>query len=491
MPKNSGGGAFKKFLFQNQSISQTIAKNTFWLSFGEITGRLLRVIIIFYAARVLGAAGYGTFSYMTNIAAIVTIFSDIGLSGVLVREAAKDEAKKGAYFSTSFALKLILLVASLVFILFGTDFITGIELSKTLIYTIGALFVFDSLRRFGSSIFRAEEKMELEALINIFTQVVIVAAGFVALIVHPEPESLALAYAIGAGVGFIATSYFLIPYIKALVSDFDGSLVKPIISAAWPMTLASVFGALLVNVDTVMIGWFFDATEVGYYAAAQKPIAFFYLLPAFVVGGLFPVLSRLAKENVDKFRSVMERGISMVMVMALPLAAGIFLTAESISALFYGSEYLASAAPLRILSLTLFITFPASIMIHAVFAHNRQKELVPLWLGGSILNIGLNFLLIPLMGIVGAAWASAATQFGINSMLWLKTKQISKFSVFGKLSSALKATLAMAAIVIALTINGTPFLIVLAGACATYLGCLVYFKDPTLNDLRQIISPKK
>src|SRR3990170_334910 len=70
----------KKFLLNNESTAQTIVKNTFWLSLSESVGRALRIAIIIYAARVLGAAGWGTFSYMASLAAVFTIFADIGIS---------------------------------------------------------------------------------------------------------------------------------------------------------------------------------------------------------------------------------------------------------------------------------------------------------------------------------------------------------------------------------------------------------------------------
>jgi len=484
MPKPEEGSKLRRFLFSNQSTAQTIAKNTLWLSFGEIAGRLLRVVVIFYAARVLGVAGYGVFSYMTNLAAIVTIFSDVGLSRVLVREVAKNESQKAALLSTSFALKLILLFLSLAFLIYGTPLITGIPLSQTLIYAIAGLFVFDSLRRFGSSLFRAEERMELEAMINIFTQSVIVIAGFAMLILLPSPETLAMAYTLGAGLGFIATAYFLLPHIKKIFSSFDRTLIKPLVSAAWPMTIASIFGTLLVNVDTVMIGWFFDATQVGLYAAAQKPIAFFYLLPAFIVGGLFPALSRFAKENVEKFRSVLERGLSMVMLMAIPLSVGIFMTAEQISVLFYGDAYLGSGPSMRILAITLLITFPATILIHSIFAHNKQRELVPLWIIGSVVNVGLNYFLIPVFGIVGAAWTSVVAQLVINGALWSKAKKAAHFNLLTHLRAPVKSAVAMALVIWLFNFLGIAFLITLPIAVATYILCLILFKDPTLVEIK-------
>ena len=87
----------KLFLLSNQNINQTLAKNTFWLGFGEITSRLLKTIIIFYAIRILGASGWGTFSYAISLCGLFMIFSDFGISSILTRELAKPETNKENY----------------------------------------------------------------------------------------------------------------------------------------------------------------------------------------------------------------------------------------------------------------------------------------------------------------------------------------------------------------------------------------------------------
>ena len=485
MHKSGDISKLQRFLFHNQSAAQTIAKNTFWLSFGEIFGRLLRVILIFYAARVLGTAGYGTFSYMTSLAAIFTVFSDVGLSGVLIREAAKDKTMGNAYFSTSFFLKMILLVISLVMIIFGTDFISGIPVSQALIYAVSALFLFDSLRRFGSSLFRAEEKMELEAITNIITQVIILVVGFAVLLVSPSAEALAIAYAFGAGLGLIITAFFLRGYVKKIISSFDRSLIKPIIAAAWPFTVASIFSVFLVNTDIVMIGWFLDAEHVGLFSAAQKPIAFFYLLPAFVIGGLFPSLSRLAaNKDTAKFGSALERGISMVMLIAYPMVAGILFKAREIIELFYGSAFLGGATTLQILSTTVLVTFPVTIIMQAIFAYDRQREMVPIWTLGVAMNIAFNFYLIPILGIAGAAWTSLFSQVITGALLWHKMNKVNPFRLFIGSRVALLSTLVMVASVFLMDILHLPFALTLPLSMIVYLGALIILKDPTISHLR-------
>src|SRR3989344_3310457 len=144
----------RTFLLTNRGTKQTLTKNTFWLSFGEIAGRILRLFIVVYAARVLGAAGWGAFSYLTSLAAVLTVFSDVGLSSVVIREASKRPKLKDKYFSSAFLFKFILTVLSFLVIVFLAPHITNIQVSRTLVYLVGFLFIFDSLRRFGASLFR-------------------------------------------------------------------------------------------------------------------------------------------------------------------------------------------------------------------------------------------------------------------------------------------------------------------------------------------------
>lgn len=488
MPKFSKGSKLRRFLFHNQNTTQTIAKNTFWLSFGEIFGRLLRVILIFYAARVLGAAGYGVFSYMTSLGAILTVFSDSGLSAILIREGATDEHQRRIYFATSFFIKLVVIAVSFLIVVFVAPKITNIPIPDALLYAVGTLIVFDALRVFGNAIFRAEERMQREAAANILTQLVILLSGFYILRVAPSPENLAMAYALGSAVGLIAVAYMVRSYIRGIFTFFRKELVSKIIIAGWPLGFSAIFGGLLVNMDTVMIGWFLNAEQVGYYSAAQKPIAFLYLLPAFIVGGLLPVMSRYAKTDLHKFTEVMQRGLLMTILLAYPLVVGIALNAESIITLVYGQDFVSAVPPMIVLSLTLLVTFPGSVIMYAIFAFDRHREMVTMWIVGTLLNALLNIGLIPLIGPVGAAISSLVTQLLVTGVFWQKMRKINHFELLRQASSIIKASSVLACATLLANFLQIPFSIIFPLSIVVYITSLVIFKDKTLKDIVSVFT---
>ena len=480
---------FGKFLRENQSVRRTILKNTFWLSFGEIVGRILRAAVIIYAARVLGAEGFGIFSYVLGLAGLLTIFSDLGMAPVVVREGAKDPSLRARYFSTALGLSFVLAAMSTAIIILGTPLITKFPISQALIVLIALVFVFDLFRGLaGSAIFRASEKMEREAAVNIFTQLVLVIAGFFLITKLKTPESLALSYAVGSAGGLLLALYLTRHYIRSFLSRFDPSLIKPMLAASIPMSLTAILGAVMINTDTVLLGWMRTATDVGFFAAAQKPILLLYIVPSFIAAAIFPSLARFARNNPENFRLLTEKSLSAVLLIGLPLVAGRILTTKEVVELLYGSEYLPSINAMKILALTIITMFPMSMLTNGIFAYNEQKFLIKIGAVGVVLNAALDLILIPVWGIVGCALATLFVQAVTSMLVWRKMHQLNSFSVLPSLKKIILATLVMSISVYVLLSVGAPVLLVVLLATIVYLGLLFLLKETLFKDLRAILA---
>ena len=157
----------KELLFHNRGMRQTIAKNVFWLTLSQVGSRLIRALIIIYAARILGAAEYGIFAYVLGFAGFFTLFADVGINPLLTRNTANHPEQRTEYFSTSFWIKIVLLLATVLLVIFVAPHFTNIEAAKALIPLVALLVIFDGLRDFSIAFFRGLEKMEREALIVI------------------------------------------------------------------------------------------------------------------------------------------------------------------------------------------------------------------------------------------------------------------------------------------------------------------------------------
>ncbi len=423
-------GFILKFLFKNGTVRQTIFKNTFWLFFGQMAGRLLRAVIVIYAARILGASSWGAFSYALGIAAFLTIFSDIGINALITKEASRNPELKNRYIATAFWTKLTLLAAIIAGVAVAFPYLTNIPEAAAIMPILIFVFAFDTLRDLGSAISRAMEKMEIESLIGVFTNFAIVALGIIFLIFEPTSQSLAYAYAIGSGAGLLAIWFVLRQQFGNIFANFDRRLVKDILATAWPFGLMGLMGAINLNIDIIMVGWLGSAAEVGYYSAAQKPILLLYIIPSLLASSIFPVMARMAKTFPGAVAALLEKAIAGVILFAIPVVLLGLLFAYPIINVLFGSEYLPAIEPFRILILTILVVYPSTLLGNAIFAFDAQKSFVIFVPIFALCNILFNALLIPIMGIAGAATATLISQIIANFLIWRKMNSIHKLRLW-------------------------------------------------------------
>lgn len=480
----------KLFLLENQTVRQTVFKNAFWLTAGQTIGRLIRAIIIIYAARVLGAAEYGVFSYAFTLAAFFTILTDFSINAIFTREAVKNPKLKSHYFSTAFFIKSILATIGFLIIIFFIPYFTAIKEAAPLLPIMALLLIFDTFRDFAFGYTRAIEKMEIEAGVFIATNIFIVILSLAALFISPTSFNLAVSYAIGSGLGTLIIIWLLRKEFLKVFNYFKKELIYPIMAAAWPFALVAVLGAIMLNTDTIMIGMMKDSSSVGLYSAAQRPIQLLYVLPALLAAAVFPVFSRTTGKDDKKMRGMIEKSLKALFLIAIPLTLGGLILAKDLIKLVFGNEYLASTPTFQILLLTLFFVYPGTIIANAIFAYNRQKIFIWTFLMGAIGNVILNAMLIPLYGIAGAAIASVIAQAINNGFLWWKLKKINNFKVLAGLVKIASAALIMVVITAVLKLLGVNLIINIMISAAAYAALLYILKEKIIYEIKNLVQFK-
>ncbi len=480
----------KSLLLSHTTARQIVFKNTVWLFAGEFLGRLIRFFIVVYSARLLGAADYGIFSYALTIAAFVTIFSDIGISAIVTRETSKSAELRQKYFGAAFVLKMALIVLNIAVVLVAVPAISRVPGALPLLPLVVCIFLFDSIREFGFGMNRALERMEREAFIKIVMNLAISALGFVALWLAPTPYSLAISYAIGSGIGCLITLWVLREYVAGILREgVAWHLVWPIFKMAWPIGLLGLLGAIMINTDMVMLGWWETPEHLGYYAAAQKIILLLYIVPTLIGSAVFPVFSRLAQANRARFREVFEKSLAGVGLIAIPLVIGGLILSRPLLHFVFGALYEPAADTLAILFITILLVYPSTLLSNALFAHNQQKQFMYFVAIGALSNALCNYLLIPRFGIAGAALATVGSQLLTNILVWRKMKQVQYFSMVPHLYPALFAGVVMGVAVYSLqTFTSVPLVAIIMISIVIYVGVLLLLREKLLVETWRLVS---
>ena len=434
----------KDLLFTNRSTKQTIVKNVFWLSVGQIGSRLIRAAIIIYAARVLGAAEYGIFSYVLGLAGFFTIFADLGVSPLMTREIAGHPEKRAAYFASAFWIKNILLTITAALIIFVAPKFSNIEAAVALLPFVALLVLFDNFRDFTFSYFRGVEKMEREAFLIVIMNTAIAASGFIILNFYQTAGALLFSYIFSVAILSIVSLYFVKDFIKGVFKNFDKEILKQFFHNCWPLAFSGLFGIFMLNIDIVMLGWWRSAEEIGYYSVSQRVVQVFYTLPAIFASAAFPTIARLIKQNeTDKARVLNEKSMTILYFIAIPLAIGGIVLGKPIIKFLFGEAYLPATASFQILIAALFINFPGAILSNLLMAYNQQRRLINYVIAGSASNVILNALLIPSFGIIGSAIATIIAQFAYFAPIWLKMKKLGNFETLRHLKIIILAAIIM------------------------------------------------
>lgn len=483
----------KEFLFKNQTIRQTIAKNTFWLFFGQIVSRLIKAALIIYAARILGAESYGIFSFALSFAMLALIFSDMGIGPLLVRETAKnqDEESRKKYISTSFYLKIFLLFVCLSLMLVGILILPNKE-SAHLLWFFTFMIVATIFRDFFLALARSLEKMEIEAATMIIEMGAIVILGFVFLRIMPTPQSLALAYGLGAIIGLIFPLAVFRRRLIEAIANFDGQLAKKIAGWAWPFAVGSLIGFILAYTDTLMLGWLKPIETVGWYAAAIK-IPLLLIIPAGIVhNAILPALSRLS-DSGEKLGKIVNRSGELLMALVFPLIIGGIILAPPIINLIFGKQYLPSVPAFKIALFLVPINCAWSILSAALFAKNLQQSNMYFAALAAGTNIILNLILIPVYGITGAALASVFSQsigFSLTLGLFKKITRTFPFA-FKELAKISLAALAMSAFLLVPAIRNSALWLNIPLAGLIYFMFLRLLKFNTLYEGLHLLKNAK
>jgi len=480
----------KRLLFGEQSIRQTIAKNSFWSTVSNVGSNLIKLLIIIYAVRLLGAEQYGFFSYALSIAATFTIFADLGLNYLFFITIARRDESPEAYFPTLVFLRLSLITAIIILTIAVGPLIARFPEAKTLIPLVALLMAFDDVRSFLNGFARAENRIDKEALGNIVTNILIVVFSFLVLRHSPTSYTLTAAYLAGSALGTFFVFFIVWKDVKRIFRPltFSFPLAKNILAVAVPFGLANTMWMLMTSTDALVVGWFRSAAELGYYAAAQRPIMALSLVPTIITTGSLAIIARLAKEGAqERLKNLVERLVTFSLVIVLPLALGGIIIAPSIIRLLYGAAYMPATVSFQLLFVTLVISYPASIITNLVLAFKEQKKFTAAMIAGALGNFFLDLLLIPPFGIAGSVVATIGALGIINGYIWYSAKKLTPFEVTPFLPRVLVATGIMSLVTFTLQLASINFFANIIISAAVYLGILIVAREPLLKEMRELL----
>ena len=209
-------------------------------------------------------------------------------------------------------------------------------------------------------------------------------------------------------------------------------------------------------IDSVMLSKIRSTTEVGIYAAAANIIIALIFIPMMYGNAIYPVISRFFISSKSSLKYAYERSFKYMLILGLPISAGVYILSDKIISIVYGSEYFASVAVLSILSWYLFLRFLNVVSGFTLASINKQSSRVLSQGIAVLINIILNLIFIPKYGFIGAAIATVITEI---AFFIIYMHFITKYGLGVKLTRIfVKPIIATAIMIFALSFIGNLFI---------------------------------
>ena len=395
-------------LFSNVSAKQTIFKNTLWLTVSTGANKIFSLVLVIYAARILGAEGYGQFSFALAFASLLMIFSDLGLATIVTREFAREEKKDEWYAILS--LKFVLALVTFLLIALLSFFIAPNRDVQLITLVLALFLLVNSILDTVQSFFHARQKMEYAAFFEVLQAFLIFGFGLFALLRFPSPLSLSYAYLLAALVASLFALLFFHLKIFPLSLKWDFSIWKRFLRMSWPLALMGLFGLLYSYIDSVMLGYLGMLKETGWYSAAQKIVMAGLIPMGLIASSLYPALSKFSKESKEKLQKAWSYELEIMVVLALPLVVGGFILAPQIIDALYPADFVPAILAFQILIFSAGLIFLYRPLYDAMIVSDQQGKVFWITMIGALANVVLNLMLIPKYSLYGAAFATVCTQ---------------------------------------------------------------------------------
>jgi len=192
---------------------------------------------------------------------------------------------------------------------------------------------------------------------------------------------------------------------------FKPELAKSLWRDSWPLMLSSVASFVYLRIDQVMIGKIMGESAVGIYAASVKITEVFYFLPIIICGSLFPAIVNARNTNLKVYYRRLKNLYRLTGSLGFLVTLVIALLAQPLISFIFGAAYLAAVPVLQIYIWSSIGLFLGVVVSNQLMAENRTKIIFIINFSAMAINVVLNIILIPKLGLVGAALSTLSAYY--------------------------------------------------------------------------------
>lgn len=469
-------------------MSANIAKNTSYLTLALVFQKVISFTYFTILARNLIPEQLGTYYFAISFTTVFAIFIDVGLANVLMREIAKRKDKAQKLLGTALMIKLPLALLSIIAVVFIINVRPVSAIVQVMVYISCVSMLLDSFTITFYAVLRGLHNLKFESFGSIIFQLIVLIFGLSFLKLGLGLAWLMAALALASIVNFVYSALLLnFKFHITPLPTLNWNKARSLILITIPFAMFAIFQRLYMYLDTVLLQFMAGERYVGLYQIAFKIVFALQFLPMAFIASVYPAFAAFWQGNKKQLPITFERALNYLMIISLPISAGVIVIADRLLLLFK-PEYADAVLPLRLIMIALifiFINFPIGSLLNAC---DRQK-INTLNMGLALaISVIMNLILIPRYQASGAAFTVIITNAFMFIFGMIQVPKIIKLrpgKLIIKFLKTLTVTLAMVSVLLALKNSLNIFVLVMVGV-VVYASGVMLIRVVTVEDIRSV-----
>lgn len=389
----------------------TSLKKNFIYNIGyQILSMILPVITVPYVSRILGVEGVGIYSYTYSITYYFMLIGMLGINNYGNRTIAKVREDKQQLSKNFLGIFIIQLVANCVMIVGYVIYILFFDVKYKVIAIIQIIYLISNALDINWFFFGLE-KFKITVVKNTILKII----SIILIFMFVKKEDDLWIYTLILSTSTMISQMVLFPALKREIK-YERICIEDItkhIKNCFILFIPVIAVSIYKVMDKIMIGWMTNVEEVGYYEQAEKIVN----MPLGVVTALgtvmLPRISNLVdKKDEKKVKEYISKSVNIMMFLAFPICFGLIAISSDFIPMFLGENFSKSSVLIYYLSLTIiFISFANIIRTQYLIPKEKDKIYITSVILGGIVNLCINFLLIPKYKSIGACIGTVIAEF--------------------------------------------------------------------------------
>ncbi|HSN19620.1 MAG TPA: oligosaccharide flippase family protein [Usitatibacter sp.] len=269
---------------------------------------------------------------------------------------------------------------------------------------------------------------------------------------------------------------------------FSASAFREMALFGVPMIALELAGIVLILGDRYVIQALLGAESLGYYSAAYN-LSQYVEMVIFLsfTQALAPIYMRIWEDQGEEAtRRFLDRALRLYLMIAAAVLAGMVAVGADVLTTLASDRYAQGAVVIPLVVAAMCIDGAIPIFAAGIYIHKRNHALVPYVVAAAVANVGLNLLLVPRVGLIGASVATLTCYVFLGAAAWrLGSKRLHIAFPFGELAkfAALAGLMFLAVREVSAPVAAVQLLLRIATGIAVYAALLLAFDRPSREAL--------